>query len=337
MGKMFAIGLFLALWTAAVWFIAPVGGFAHWLATNSQLNDKRGRAIVTSFILIIVGLLLVGVIPMPDRRRADGVVESEHRSGVFFRTAGFVTQAKKRPGDLVKQGDEIVILESDELDAVIERTKGEIASARAKEGEALTKDAAAARTAGDFLKTLGEKLAYLNDKKDKLIVRAPHDGVLVGQDPKNLVGSYVQEGDGLCEVVDLATVRVVATLTQPEAGWLQELNPSDYSCELRRLTEVDRVYEAKMDKVLAGGMRELPHQSLGYQGGGTIETDHRDRSGMTAVRPLFIAYLSPVVEDGVFGAKPGERVALRFELPNKPLVFQWVDRLEKLIQGRVKL
>ncbi|HYE61587.1 MAG TPA: PqqD family peptide modification chaperone [Phycisphaerales bacterium] len=337
MGQMFAIGLFLALWTAAVWFIAPVGGFVHWLATNTQLNEFRGRAIATSFVLIVAGLLLVGVIPMPDRRRAVGVVESEHRSGVYFRTAGFVIESKKRPGDFVKQGEPLVVLESDELEAVIERTRGEIAGAKVKEGVAHTKDIAASKTAQDYIVTLNEKLTYLLDKKDKLTVRAPHDGVLVGQDPENLVGSYVNEGDGLCEIVDLGSVRVVATLTQPEAAWLYELNSKDYEVEVRRLSEVDRVYDARTDKVLAGGTRELPHQSLGFQGGGTIEVDERDRSGLTAARPLFTAYFTPLLEEGAFAGQPGERVALRFELPSKPLVSQWVDRLEKLIQGRVKL
>jgi len=337
MGKMFAIGLFLALWTSAVWFIAPVAGFIHWIATNSSLNDQRGRAIVTSFILIIGTLLLVGVIPMPDRRRADGVVESEQRSGVYFRTAGFVNQSLKRPGDLVKAGEPIVICESDELKAMIAKTRGELAMARGKGGDALLKNPSAAKIADAYLETLNNKIKYLLDKQEKLTVRAPHDGVLVGPDPKDLVGSYVQEGQGLCEVVDLSTVRVVATLTQTESGWLPGWNPEDHSVEIRRLTEVDRVYPARLIKALEGGMRELPHESLGFQGGGTIETDQRDRSGMTATRPLFIAYLAPQVEAGVFAAKPGERVALRFELPNKPLVTQWVDRLEKLIQGRVQL
>ncbi|MFM9995026.1 MAG: hypothetical protein ACKVU4_04405 [Phycisphaerales bacterium] len=33
--------------------------------------------------------------------------------------------------------------------------------------------------------------------------------------------------------------------------------------------------------------------------------------------------------------RPGERVAIRFSLPSKPLGAQWFDRLRRLIQGRV--
>jgi hypothetical protein len=35
--------------------------------------------------------------------------------------------------------------------------------------------------------------------------------------------------------------------------------------------------------------------------------------------------------------RPGERVHLRFTLPDKPLAFQWLDRIQKLIQGRAKI
>ena len=36
MGKLFAIGLVLAVWTAAAWFIIPIGKFIHWHATSDR-------------------------------------------------------------------------------------------------------------------------------------------------------------------------------------------------------------------------------------------------------------------------------------------------------------
>jgi putative peptide zinc metalloprotease protein len=263
-------------------------------------------------------------------------VESEHRSGVYFRTEGFVVQALHRPGDFVKAGEPIVICESDRLAASIEFHKAKIAETESLEGQAASRgEFSTAETARQFVKTLRKQLEFFQEQHDRLTVRAPHDGVVVGPDPKNLVGSFVQEGQGMCEVVDLGSVRVVATLTQPEAAWLYELNVNDYKVELRRSSNVDEVLPAKTDKVLAGGTRALPHPSLGFPGGGKFEVEQRDQSGLTTKRPLFTAYFSPEVDR--FEGKPGERVALRFTLPRKPLVSQWVDRLEKLVQGRVQL
>ena len=80
----------------------------------------------------------------------------------------------------------------------------------------------------------------------------------------------------------------------------------------------------------------LPHASLGFAGGGTIRTKQDDSSGLQAETAQFIVYVEPIANEDWHGV-PGERVHLRFRLSAKPLAVQWVDRLHKLIQGRVQL
>jgi hypothetical protein len=59
--------------------------------------------------------------------------------------------------------------------------------------------------------------------------------------------------------------------------------------------------------------------------------DPTDQQGRLARAPQFYAYLT---SDEVVGM-PGERVRVRFTLPDKPLLTQWVDRLRRLVQGRI--
>jgi putative peptide zinc metalloprotease protein len=338
MGKLFAIGLFLALWTAAMWFILPVGSFIHWLATSPHLAESRGRAILTSLALIAVGVILVGAIPMPDHRRAEGVVESMQRTGVFFQAEGFVTKANHRTGDFVHAGEPIVTCESDRLSAELDYDNAQLDEAKGRERDATAKgQEAAAQVAREGVKTREGRLASVQDKINKLVVRAPHDGVVVGADPALTVGSFVKEGTPLCEVVDVGNVRIAAVISQPEGMWLGTLDPKQYTVELRRAANVDRVVPARFDHDTKAGTLDLPHAALGFPGGGKIETDQRDRGGTRTKRPLFTAYYIPTPEDGAFEGQPGERVNLRFTLPSRPLLSQWLDRLEKLLQGRVKL
>src|ERR1051325_3970378 len=154
---------------------------------------------------------------------------------------------------------------------------------------------------------------------------------MVGSDPAKMVGSYVHEGQGLCEVVDEGGVRIAAEIMQPEGLWLYELNPGEYTAELRRVSDVDRVGPAKFDHKEEAGTRELRHAALGFPGGGKIEVEQGDRTGTKTKRPLFTAYFTA---DGDFAGRPGERVNMRFTLPRKALLAQWIDRLGKLIQGR---
>jgi putative peptide zinc metalloprotease protein len=346
-GKMFALGVFLACWTAAMWFILPVGQFIHWLSTSSGIANNRMRAVATSLGLIAAAVVLVGAIPMPDHRRAVGVIESARQSGVYFGADAFVKQVHVRPGQRVMAGDPIVTCESDQLDAQLAMFSAQLDEAMARERDARMQNEAAAQVASKFVETLGEQITYLRGKHDRLVVRAPQEGILVGRDLDSFIGKYVKEGQPLCEIVELDQLRAVATLTQQEA-WIYELNPSEFSVEVRRASDLATVIPAKFERSSQSGDRELPHPALGFAGGGSFETESRDQTGMVAKSPLLKAYfkssldgdagqMSRFATAGGVPGQPGERVYLRFTLPRKPLMAQWIDEFQKKLQGRARL
>jgi putative peptide zinc metalloprotease protein len=347
MGKMFGLGVILALWTAVTWFAVPLGKFAHWLATSSPLAEFRARAVLTSLVAIALGLALVGAVPMPDHRRGVGVVESEARSGIFFGTDGFVEQVHVRPGQAVKAGDPIVTLRNEELQTHLVVARAELAEAEAFERLATSHEPAAAQVAREKIDAQYELIAWIQDQIGKLVVRAPHDGIVTGTDPAQMLGGHAKRGRMVCEVVDLAKLRVAATLTQTEANWLMALGPGEYSVEMRPLADVDRVVQGVATHPVPAAQQRLPHASMGYSGGGTVENDQRDKQGLMAKRPQWIAYVSLAQSPppGTPGEPqnppvtllPGERVSLRFTLPRQPLLWQWLDRLQKLMQGRVNV
>lgn len=342
MGKMFAVGFLLAVWTAVMWFVLPVGAFVHWLATSPQVAEFRSRAVWTSLGLIALLVVVIGLIPAPDHRRAIGVVESGERSGIFIGTDGFVIQAHARPGDHVKKGDPIVTLESQDLTSQYDMAVSELQQAEAQERRASGDNEAGAQVARERIETRREQIANYRQRIDRLVVRAPHDGVLVGTDPAKLIGAFLKEGAPVCEVVDLDKLRVTATLSQNEGSWLFQLSRDQYDVQMRLVSDVNEVRSGGPVRVIDAGQKNLAHAALGFAGGGTIETDPQDKSGKQSKRNQFKVYVEPP-EGADEAAKlawagaPGERVRLRFHLPHKPLMEQWVDRLQKLIQGRVNI
>ncbi len=339
MGKLFAVGLILAVWTAAMWFILPLGKFVHWLATGSGIAQRRGRAVVVSLLLASLIAGLVGLVPMPDRRSAGGVVTSDARAGVFFGASGFVVRAHRRPGERVRAGEPIVTLESHVLEEQLRTAVAQLDEARAFQLRAIARNQAAAQVATEKLESCEQQLVYVRDKIDKLVVRAPHDGVVVGEDPARVVGAFVKEGQQVCDVVDDRPehLRVTAGLAQTEVLWLNELPASSFQVELRRYADPWRVVPARASKVPQAGIYELEHPALGLLGGGSVESDPRDRSGRLAKRPTFQVECAVRPEDWPSAPRPGERVKVRFTLPNRPLAVQWVDRLHKLILGRARV
>lgn len=355
MSQLFAIGLVLAIWTGVMWFVLPIGKFIHWLASSPNLTDKRARAIGATLAMTALGLVALGVVPFEDHRRAVGVVESERSTDVFFKTDGFVVEARVRPGDPVRQGDILVVADSPERRSELNVARAELAEAESVERRALVQNAAAAEVARERIAVLRAEIEHHLRKLDDLVVRAPHDGVIVGEDPHALVGRYVRAGDPVAEVVDVERVRIAAALSQTEAAWHFDLGPENYQVEFRLLSQPEVRYHGGSVRVVDAAQTRLPHESMGFAGGGTIETRADDRSGLMAKQAQFIMRVEPafdrddadadagesVAEAGLtperWLGRPGEGVRLRFTLPSKPLLHQWADRLHKMIQGRVVL
>lgn len=352
MGKMFAIGALLAVWTAAAWFLIPFGKLVHWLASSSQLHDKRGRVIALT--LVMAGLLIaaIGAVPFPDYRRGWGVVESLHRSGVFYETDGFVSELHVQQGDRVRKNDPIVTLISPELTVQREGLIGRIAELHVEERAGRQqKDPKLEMVVRRQIQILNQKLADIDDRIAKLVVRAPQDGTVVSGDPERILGSYVKRGDRLCEIVDTDHVRIAASFENRHGAAIKALNRDQYSVRIHSVSYRESEHGVA-DRIIEGGsvqqdpaaLNLLPSSALGYSGGGQIETDPRDEHGRMAKRNYFTLYIEPLIPENVAASRtgdwvgsPGERVKVRFRLPAQPLLGQWAERLWWTVQEKVKI
>lgn len=336
MGVVFGVGLILAIWTAAAWFCIPAGKFIHYLASSPQLHDHRARAILTSTALAGALVVLVGFVPMPNHRRAQGVVESLQQTGVFAANHGFVSHVHVRLGDRVRAGDPIISCESPDLQAQIDMFEAELEAAEARWRYAQHHEPVAAPVARDKVVTIRNTIDKLRDRRDRLVVRAPHDGIIVGDDPARLAGAFVQQGQPVCEIVDADRLRVQASLTSLVARpIIERIRAGEpLHVEVRRFSDADHSILAASATLIDAGSRRLPHPALGYAGGGSIPTE-QDESGMAAREHLFPMHIT--APEGVSLGFPGERVAVRFTLPPRPLLVQWGNRLYRMIQERIDI
>jgi putative peptide zinc metalloprotease protein len=342
MGQFFAIGLFLAIWTSAAWFLIPIGKFIHWLAAGPAHSEHRTRAVAISFALIAISAITLGLIPMPDRRRGTGVVTSENRTGIFFETDGFVVQAHKKPGEHVKAGEPIVTLESAEL---IERRRGLVSQidefALQERAGIAQGEPAILRLASERIRVAYDNLAEVDRRIASLVVRAPHDGVIVQDNPEQRVGGYVKRGEPVCQIVDTSTIRIDALFDQRQAGWMFDSAGQarvPLLCDVRLISDVSTVAHASRFEPIQAGQNLLPSPALATIGGGLVETEARDQTNRTSKRPQLAVRVYPDnADDFAHHVLPGERVKVRFKLEPKPLLSQWIERLSKEIQGRVNL
>ncbi|MFI4917072.1 MAG: HlyD family efflux transporter periplasmic adaptor subunit, partial [Phycisphaerales bacterium JB060] len=285
MGQMFGLGLVLAIWTATVWFVMPMGKWTHWLASSPQLADKRGRAVLTSIAGIALAGLLVGAVPMPDYRRASAVIESERFTGVFAGSDGFVTEVLARPGQHVQAGQAIVVAENPELLAQLERTRGAFRELESRFRSAMSQDVPVAEIMLERRAVLQERVRFLQSRVDALTTRAPHAGS-IADDPRRLAGQYLTQGDPVCTVVASEDIRVVASMDQRQADWLQAMAfEEDFSAQIRRRTQPGVAFDITSFTRREAGDRSLPHPAQADHRGGPGHTQRPPHPAPPAPRP----------------------------------------------------
>jgi len=338
MGKFFAIGLLLAIWTAVMWFVVPIGKFVHWLAQNPSLHDKRARAIGASLAMGALFIVIFGAIPVPDWRRAWGAVEPAQRSGAFALADGFIIDAHVSPGQFLREGDPIATLENPQLVADLARAKAQRAAMKSRLASAIQRESPAVDEIDRALRNAEDRIVDAERRLAQMVIRARHDGVFVGPDPSSAIGAFIRMGQSLGDVVSAHDTRVVATLDQRENTWAIRYARGDLPvrADVRFVSDASRTTPAGIVSIVETGVLDLASPALGFTGGGDIQLAPGDQSGTRATSRQFEMRLVPEPGEQWAGS-PGERVRVRFTLPAKPLLVQWTDRLHKMVQGKIRL
>ncbi|MEO8037421.1 MAG: HlyD family efflux transporter periplasmic adaptor subunit [Betaproteobacteria bacterium] len=178
-----------------VWFHFFGPGHAAWKLTGLVI------AALTIFFAVATGTY---------RLAADTRVEGAIQRALAAPFEGYIGEAAKRPGDLVKQGEAVARLEDRDLQ--LERTK--LASRREQlykqYREALANhERADIRVIGSQVEQADAELAIVEEKLTRTAISAPFDGVVVSGDLTQKLGAPVQRGDVLFEIAPLEDYRVV--------------------------------------------------------------------------------------------------------------------------------
>lgn len=317
-GRLHGIGIVLALWAIGIWIAMPTWKLLKWLASDAQLRGRRAAAWGLTFAVIAVVLTPLALVPAPDTRRAVGVVESRARTALFVGESGFVEVVDARAGEPVEAGELVLRLRSPELESERAELEAQRLGAEAEARDAATRSEVEAISARRRLELIGTALERIAEREAALTLVAPHDGVLIGADPAELRGRYMKAGSIVAELVDVEEPRVAVELAQGEVDWHFALGVDGYGVRLRPY--------ASPGLVLVGMNIEMTEAAPVTEGGAepkrvfVMRVDGFERTdGTVAAGP----------------GTPGERVAVRFDLPKRPLLAQWIDRARRVLQGRL--
>lgn len=332
--QFFLIGMVMAAVCFVSWVTVPVFKFIQYLASSPKLDRQRPRAIAVSVALLA---LLVGILqftPFPSHFRAPGVVQSRQWTQVVNETAGTVAELLAPPGQLVRAGQPLVRLESQELDFSIAQAQANQVEVETRLRAVMSKDSANIKPLRELLDSTTNRVAKLIADRNSLIVRARHDGLWIAPELKEARTRWLARGTPMGLLVNPATYQFTATVRQEEAQALFTKNLT--GAEIRLHGEAGRVLTTTQWDVIPGGQRNLPSPALGWQAGGEMPLAADDPQGVKSAEPFFEVRASlPASTD--IALLHGRSGKIRFDQPWEPLLPRWIRSLRQMLQKRYQL
>ncbi len=362
-GALIVLATAMAIAGIVTWVLVPLGQFVHYLATSGELGRVRGRAIATTLAFTAFVFTLVGLIPVPNRAGATGVVEPAEMQELFAGNDGFVrsipaldndAHPATRPGDIlamptVKKGALIVDANSPELDSkrasLVAIREGKIVE---RNVASQNKELGKAKLLNDQVESLDEQLQQLDEQIDQLHLKSPIAGVLVIPDMESKQHGYLKRGDHVGTVADLKHLIVRAAASNELGGTLEK--EGSRRVEIRVTGRPDILLTGVITRATPSGTNQLPSAALGVQAGGQFNIAPDDRSGTKTVENFFEIHIDALLLESapkpmmdryqkshILPLYAGQRVVVRFDLQKQPIAQQAWTSLLQLFQKKFKI
>jgi putative peptide zinc metalloprotease protein len=339
--RLFFIGAAMAIGAVVGWVVAPTWKFIRYVLTSGELGRVRGRAMGATAGFAGVVFVVVGLIPLAEHGRAEGVVQARQEAVVYAGSDGFLTAVVKSGSRVEPGGQAVVTLENPELLMLRERLQAEKRMYEATFRQERTKDVAAAQVVLEQLAAIEQRLVRVEEQIGLLEVHAPFAGTWVGMDAERSAGMFLKRGAAVGLVASLEDVLIRVTADQYLGPRLEGEVGVGGMVELKVWGAAQETGRAVIERILPAGRRQLPSAALAHEVGGpmaVVEGSPEDGRRSQSAEPFFEVRIRPTAEAAqACGLLPGQRVVVRFELPRRPLAAQGWRMLRQLLQKRLRL
>ena len=298
-------------------FVGPT--VPHWLSEHrghlATALASRPRIAVPSFAaalgsrpaatLLIVGLLLIGLglWPTPYAVRCQATLTPLQPRTVAAPVAATLLSTEVMPGDEVHRGQTLVQLDGRPLRIELRQIRSEIAAAEKDASIALADgEVGASQKAKLLVNKLMHRSRLIEDRLRRLVVAAPVDGVVIGEDLRRSIGTPLSLGQPLMEIAPLGRLAAEIAIDEFE---INSVDP-DASVRIRFDAAGGQSLRTSLDSIDPSST--IRDESNVFIGRTTLENDGgRLRPGMTGratvygpVSPLAWSIIRPVWERGLW-------------------------------------
>lgn len=329
-GQFFIIGILLAVWVVGLTVIVPLAKGAAYLATNPQLDRRRGRAIgivAAGLSLIVAGVVLV---PIPYFTTVEGVVWVPDRAFLRAGADGFVRDVVASPNSWVTKGTVLLEIDDPLLHGRVRVLRSRVNELSLQHESLFVEDLVKAEVARERLDQAKAELDLALSEAARLQVRSHADGQFLLSNAHHLEGKFLRKGQRIGYVVG-SSDRVVRTIVHQSD--IDLVRRRLKGVELRYAERLDRVVSARIEREIPAATDELPSRALSTLGGGQIYLDPRNTQRTNkALESLFQLDIRP--KDGAVDARVGGRVIVRFDHGASPIALRFYRYVRQLFMAR---
>ncbi len=284
--KLFLVGMVLACVYVGGESLRQTKNLLRYLIRSPETACVRVRAIAVAAGVFVLAPMAVFMLPTPSQVFADGVLAAQREDVVRARTPGFVKIVHSSPGQRVQRGAALVELANPDAERALIEAKSAYAAAEIRFNAAvvyLPSEAPKRRQDRDAQRA---PLEIMQQRRDRLSLQAPVDGVVVGCLDVGETGRYVSAGEPVATIASGGWI-VRAAITEQQLG---DRKPQvGQEVQFRPSSDPSIVLDGRIERVGLAGSRHIGDAALTQIGGGSIAVDPRTNAAAGAHFELVIA------------------------------------------------
>jgi putative peptide zinc metalloprotease protein len=336
--KVPVLGQLMALGGVITWLGVPLYKVTKYILLEPELERKRGRAAIFAAAVAALLVVSIGIIRVPRRFTALGVLEPRNQAVLLTNEPGFVEKIPVVDGQTIRAGDAILVLRDDELETEFKKDQANLEYTQARERRDLPTDPIKLQQDQADEITRKKKVEQDQSRISALTIRAPIDGVLVAPNIDQLAGVYLQRGQQVAIVADTANLLVKVDVDQRDAE-LPFVALRQNSLRPEILVAGAPSFEAPIVPsaidIIPESTDTAANRVLTTQGGGAAPVDPKDQTGTRTISKLFEVRLTIANTSDAGHRVPlyqsGQRATVRFTIDRQPLIIQWKNRFLQLL------
>jgi putative peptide zinc metalloprotease protein len=322
--KSLPLALVVVLWMFYAMLVRPLWRGLGALLGPADTSVKSGRHRLGAGLLTAALALLVCLVPVPASTMVEGVTWLPEQSQVRAGSDARIVELLVGDGQRVGAGDALVVMEEPALAEKRRRLLAQVSAAETEQNDRWRTEPVKGTNANISLERLQQDLAEVDDRIERLVLRAEVDGVFVLPHAGDILGADISQGALVGYVLPDGPTRVRLAIPQDDIGRIRQ--------GVRRIAvRLDEAgaptQEARMLRIDPDASRSLPSRALGDHGGGGFVTDPADREHLALLEPV---YIMDVEIPRQAGARTGGRVRARLDHPALPLADTVLWRFRQL-------